>query len=100
MLVSAWEALISERKVLVVSTNTAIIPYCCEFLHRLVLPLIIVFIAPILPKESLTAIEAPFPCLVRVTYLNSQTDSVLVQAFLEAGFEITLTLLAPFLRTE
>lgn len=64
MLVSAWESLMIEERVLVVSNNISIIQYICELLRRLVLPLSIVTFSPFLPKEALPAIEAPFPYLV------------------------------------
>jgi hypothetical protein len=64
MLVSAWEALILEKKVLVVCADATVVPYCCEFLRRLVLPLTVVTFVPLLPRQTLTAIEAPFPYLV------------------------------------
>lgn len=65
MLVDAWEALILENKILVICSNRAIIPYCCEFLRRLILPLILInTYVPYLPEELLCAIEAPIPYLL------------------------------------
>lgn len=77
MLVSAWESLMVEEKVLVVSNNTFLIQYICEFLRRIVLPLSIVTFSPYLPKEALPVIEAPFPYLVggcSRNILDSQID--------------------------
>lgn len=60
MLVSAWEAMILERKVLVVSSITAILTPVCEFIRRIILPLPCVnaFI-PVLPANMIDAIDAP-----------------------------------------
>eukprot|EP00392_Amoebophrya_sp_AT5.2_P016148 g16391.t1 len=72
MMVDAWEALILENKVLVVSSVAAVVPYCCEFLRRLVLPLVVInTYVPFLPEELLSAIEAPFPYL-----LGAETNAV------------------------
>ena len=65
MLLSAWESVMLERKVLVVSTNTSIIAPCCDFIRRLVLPLNVVnTYVPLLPAQLINAIEAPFPYLI------------------------------------
>jgi len=65
MMVAAWEAIILERKVLVTSSSPALIPYCCEFLRHLVLPLPLVnTFVPLLPESLISTIEAPFPYLV------------------------------------
>lgn len=62
MMVSAWEAILMERKLLVVSTNSVIIPACCEFLRRTVLPLSVInTYVPLLPEQLMGTIEAPFP---------------------------------------
>ena len=72
MMADAWEALILENKVLVVSSVAGVVPYCCEFLRRLVLPLVVInTYVPFLPEEILSAIEAPFPYL-----LGAQTCAV------------------------
>jgi hypothetical protein len=72
MLVESWEALILENKVLVICSNASIVPYCCEFLRRLILPLILInTFVPFLPEELLSTIEAPFPYLV-----GAQSESV------------------------
>jgi hypothetical protein len=72
VMVDCWEALILENKVLVVSRMAAIVPYCCEFLRRLVLPLVVInTYVPFLPEELLNAIEAPFPYL-----LGAETEMV------------------------
>lgn len=72
VMVDCWEALILENKVLVVSRMAAVVPYCCEFLRRLVLPLVVInTYVPFLPEELLNAIEAPFPYL-----LGAETDMV------------------------
>ena len=65
MMTDAWEALILENKVLVVSSVAGVVPYCCEFLRRLVLPLVVInTYVPFLPEDILSAIEAPFPYLL------------------------------------
>jgi hypothetical protein len=65
MLVAAWEALILERKVLVISSVPSAVRYCCEFLRRLVHPLVVVnTYIPFLHRILLNTIEAPFPYLV------------------------------------
>ena len=65
MLLFAWESVMLERKVLVVSTNTSIIAPCCDFIRRLVLPLNVVnTYVPLLPAQLINAIEAPFPYLI------------------------------------
>eukprot|EP00602_Paraphysomonas_sp_CaronLab_P003946 CAMPEP_0185018462 /NCGR_PEP_ID=MMETSP1103-20130426/1172_1 /TAXON_ID=36769 /ORGANISM="Paraphysomonas bandaiensis, Strain Caron Lab Isolate" /LENGTH=1414 /DNA_ID=CAMNT_0027548275 /DNA_START=447 /DNA_END=4691 /DNA_ORIENTATION=- len=65
MLVETWEALLLENKVLVISSVPAVVPYCCEFVRRLVLPLVVInTYVPFLPDELLSTIEAPFPYLV------------------------------------
>jgi len=74
MLVAAWEAIVLERKVIVISnTNDIIIP-CCEFLRRLVAPLTIVnTYVPLLPLQLIDTVDdtvdAPFPYL-----LGANTD--------------------------
>jgi hypothetical protein len=79
MLVEAWEALILERKVLVVSSTDALITPCCEFLKRLVLPLTIVnTYVPLLPAQLIHTVEAPFPYLLGAnTYdiVDNQVDT-------------------------
>lgn len=65
LLYDSWEALILEHKVLVISSVPSIVPHCCEFLRRLVLPLVVInTYVPFLPEELLSTIEAPFPYLV------------------------------------
>ena len=72
MLVDTWKALILENKILVICSNGAIVPYCCEFLRRIILPLILITTyVPFLPEELLSTIEAPFPYLV-----GAQSESV------------------------
>jgi hypothetical protein len=72
MMVDTWEALILENKILVICSNAAIVPYCCEFLRRIILPLILInTYVPFLPEELLSTIEAPFPYLV-----GAQSESV------------------------
>eukprot|EP00603_Paraphysomonas_imperforata_P007903 CAMPEP_0114417838 /NCGR_PEP_ID=MMETSP0103-20121206/3177_1 /TAXON_ID=37642 ORGANISM="Paraphysomonas imperforata, Strain PA2" /NCGR_SAMPLE_ID=MMETSP0103 /ASSEMBLY_ACC=CAM_ASM_000201 /LENGTH=1467 /DNA_ID=CAMNT_0001586157 /DNA_START=55 /DNA_END=4455 /DNA_ORIENTATION=- len=73
MMVDAWECLMLEYKVLVLSSCKEVIPPCCEFLRRMVSPLVVVnTYVPLLPSSLLNAIEAPFPYLV-----GAQTDEVL-----------------------
>lgn len=65
MLVQAWEALVLEKKVLVVSATDSIITACCEFLRRVVAPLVIVnTYVPLLPLQLIDAVDAPFPYLL------------------------------------
>ena len=65
MLVRAWESVVMERKVLVVSSIDSIITACCEYIRRLVLPLEVVnTYVPLLPPELVNTIEAPFPYLL------------------------------------
>lgn len=65
MLVSAWESILLERKVLVVSSNETVVAPCCEFLRRLVIPFVTIntFI-PFLPEAMIEIIDAPVPYLV------------------------------------
>lgn len=73
MMVDAWECLMLEYKVLVVASSKEVIPLCCEFLRRMVSPLVVVnTYVPLLPSSLLNAIEAPFPYL-----LGAQVDDVL-----------------------
>jgi len=78
MMVSAWEALILERKVLVVTSIPSILGPCCEFLRRLTLPLASInTFVPYLPIQLIQAIEAPFPYLLGADMkdlLDSQVD--------------------------
>lgn len=65
MIISAWEAIVLERKVLVKCSKPSLIAPCCEFFRRLVLPYVVVnTYVPVLSEQLLTAIEAPFPYLV------------------------------------
>lgn len=65
MLVQAWEAIVLEKKVLVVSATDSIITACCEFLRRMVAPLVIVnTYVPLLPLQLIDAVDAPFPYLL------------------------------------
>ena len=64
MLIAAWESILLERKVLIISVSSSIISPCCEFLRRLMLPLNLVnTFVPLLPRQLINAIEAPFPYL-------------------------------------
>eukprot|EP01038_Epipyxis_sp_PR26KG_P006959 gene6959-9514_t len=72
MIVKAWESIILERKVLVVSNVESIITPCCEYIRRLILPLVMVnTFVPLLPIELINAVEAPFPYL-----LGAKTDTL------------------------
>jgi hypothetical protein len=78
MIITAWESILLERKVLVVSEIPTLLSPCCEFLRRLVSPLIMIntFI-PSLPKQLIDAIEAPFPYLIgaeKIAVINSKAD--------------------------
>jgi hypothetical protein len=65
MIVAAWEAILMERKLLVTSANSGVIPACCEFLRRAVAPFSIInTYVPLLPEQLLGTIEAPFPYLL------------------------------------
>ena len=67
MLVNAWEAIISEKKVLVVGSIPSTVSACCEFLRRISLPLVTInTFVPLLPTPLINAIEAPFPYLLGV----------------------------------
>lgn len=60
MIVKAWEALVVERRILVVTMNTSLLLPCCEFLRRLAAPMPFAgtFI-PELPLSGYEAVEAP-----------------------------------------
>jgi hypothetical protein len=65
MLVEAWESVILERKVLVVSVVDSVVTACCEFIRRMALPLVMVnTYVPLLPIQLIHTVEAPFPYLV------------------------------------
>ena len=66
ILLNTWEAIIMERKVLVVSSTPEIIPHVCDILRRLVLPLSYVnTYIPFLTKEfDASIVEAPVPFLI------------------------------------
>ena len=65
MLVKAWEAIVLERKVVVVSATDSIILACCEFLRRIVSPLVIVnTYVPLLPLQLIDTVDAPVPYLL------------------------------------
>lgn len=89
MLILAWESLLLERHVLVVSSLPALIGPCCEFLKRLVLPMAFVgsYVPYLLDPEF---IEAPVPYLQGVStqrLRNSGADlSDVVVVDLDAGF--------------
>ncbi len=86
MLIRAWEAVILERKLLVLSSRTALLEPCCEFIRRLALPLALVSpYMPNLSEQAIAAIEAPFPylygcdskLLARYKYLDL-SDTIIV----------------------
>lgn len=60
MIVKAWEALITERRILVVARDESILLPCCEFFRRLVAPMPYsgTFI-PNLPTSGFEAVQAP-----------------------------------------
>jgi len=65
MLVTAWESIVLERKVLVMSSVPSLVPPVCEFLRRMALPFVVVnTYVPFLPEALITAVEAPFPYLL------------------------------------
>lgn len=78
MLVRAWEAIILERKVVVISSIDSLISACCEYIRRLALPLAVVnTFVPLLPPELIHTVEAPFPYLVganSITLRENITD--------------------------
>ena len=58
ILVTAWEAIILERKVLVVCSVSSVLGACCEFLRRISLPLVTVnTFVPVLPKQLINAVS-------------------------------------------
>jgi len=67
MLVSAWEAVILEKQIMVVSKTPALVGPCCEFIRRLALPLTVVstFI-PLLHEAAVEMVESPVPYIVGV----------------------------------
>ena len=84
MIVDSWEALIMERKVLVISSDRNVVPICTEFINSLTspLPLVCTYV-PLLPSELINAIEAPFPYLLgahkdEVTSEIDLSDTVVV----------------------
>lgn len=65
MLVKAWEALVLEKKVLVISNTDSIITACVEFLRRMMAPLVIVnTYVPLLPLQLIETVDAPVPYLL------------------------------------
>ena len=65
MLVKAWEAIILEKKVLVISNTDSIITACVEFLRRMMSPLVIVnTYVPLLPLQLIETVDAPVPYLL------------------------------------
>ncbi len=76
ILLNTWEAIIMERKVLVVSSTSEIIPHVCDILRRLVLPLSYVnTYIPFLTKEfDSSIVEAPVPFLI-----GAETSYILEQ---------------------
>lgn len=91
MLVAVWEAVMLEKKMMIISRTESVVGPCCEFIRRLVLPLTVVstFI-PILPAEAAEMLESPVPYIVGVKrdivvdtlYLN-YPDTIVVD--LDAG---------------
>lgn len=76
MIVDSWEAMILEEKVLVVSSRKDIIAICSEFISRLILPMQLVnFYVPLLPRDLIDSIQAPFPYLLGV-YRGDLTDDL------------------------
>jgi hypothetical protein len=77
MMVAAWEALILERKVLVVTSTPSLLGPCCEFLKRITLPLVPVnLFVPHLPVQLIQAIEAPFPYLLGCNIADLRANAV------------------------
>eukprot|EP01038_Epipyxis_sp_PR26KG_P006527 gene6527-8969_t len=67
LLVKAWQALVLEQKVLIISTIPSIITPCCEYLIRLLSPMMMInTYVPLLPVDLLHVIEAPFAYLLGV----------------------------------
>ena len=76
MIVNCWEAMILEEKVLVVSSRKDIIAICTEFISRLILPMQLVnFYVPLLPRDLIDSVQAPFPYLLGV-YRGDMTDDL------------------------
>lgn len=87
MLVSAWETILMERKLLVISTNSVIIPACCEYLRRIVLPLSLInTYVPLLPEQLMGTIEAPFP------YVLGANTSILQKSDIDTSETLILDL--------
>jgi hypothetical protein len=73
MLVGAWEAIVLERKVLVASKNASVVVPCCEFLRRLIHPLVLCnTYIPFLTSQIIETLDSPLPYLV-----GAHTDVVL-----------------------
>jgi hypothetical protein len=87
MLVKAWESIILERKVLVVSTVESVIGPCCEFLRKMALPLVIVnTFVPLLPLLLINTVEAPFP------YLLGANTNMLKDSFVDLSDTVVVDL--------
>lgn len=67
MLVAAWEAVILEKQIMIVSKTPSLVGPCCEFIRRLALPLTVVstFI-PLLHEAAVEMVESPVPYIVGV----------------------------------
>lgn len=60
IIVKAWEALIMERRILVLSSREEFLLPVCEFLRRILTPLSFIgTYIPILPSSGVEAVEAP-----------------------------------------
>ena len=72
IMLAAWEALIMERKILVTSKTSSLLPLFCDFLRQLVLPLPYTnTYVPFLPTDLVHIIEAPVPYI-----LGANTTSI------------------------
>lgn len=67
MMVYAWEALIVERRILVISSYSSMLLPCCEFLRKIIAPLPYTgTYIPELPVSSMEAIDAPGTYIIGV----------------------------------
>lgn len=60
MLVKAWEALVTERRIVVTTSNPALLLPACEFLRKIITPFCFVgTYIPFIPSSGIEALEAP-----------------------------------------
>lgn len=77
MIVKAWEALVVERRVVVTSSNSALLLPVCEFLKRLLTPFSFVgTYIPFIPSSGIEALEAPGNFIIGVDAAALKESSV------------------------